>query len=77
MKWLTNEYDPFAKDAKHRLSLRLGESREGAWSRYQQWLSDKIIGEPLETEHRTVDELKRQNLVGIYSRAAVDCEKGE
>lgn len=66
LRWLTNICDPNLPDAKKHLPLSLHENRDEAWQYHLEWLSDKIIGEPVATVHRSVEELKRNNLVGIY-----------
>lgn len=65
MKWLTNLYDPRKSDAKRYITARFHETQDEAWKRQQQWLQDKIIGEP-KAGHYLVEALKKMNMVGVY-----------
>ena len=67
MKWLSNTYDPTKEDAIQAVCRDIGETQQEAWKRQQDWLKGKVIGEPKATESFTVEELKRVDLVGVYS----------
>lgn len=74
MKFLANTHDPEdVERAKKNLVLTFEEmndpnGKEHAWQRHLEYLSDKIISDPQETAHYTVDELKAMGLVGVYTR---------
>lgn len=69
MKWLTNTYDPTRLDAPEKVIRSPGESVPEAWRHKQDWLRDKIIGEPLATEHTAnLVTLKRLHMVGVYEQ---------
>lgn len=66
LKWVSNTYDPKAKDAKMFVFRMPDETQEHAWRTYLQWLNGKVIGEPQATDHYTVEQLKAMGLVGVY-----------
>lgn len=65
LKWLTNIYNPKMPDAKQRLNLIAGEDRDKAWEQYQLALADMVIGEPMPSAQRDLEEMKKANLVGV------------
>ncbi len=69
MKHLTNLCDPSLEDAKTRIIPRPDETEDEAWNRMQKWLKGKVIGKPKATESYTVEQLEKQNIVGIYSKS--------
>lgn len=66
MNWLTNIYNPTAPDAFLKLEVKENEDRNIAWEKYSKWLEDKVIGLPKATEYYTVEQLQKENLVGVY-----------
>lgn len=66
LKWLTNDFDPNHEVARLSFPVVVGEDRSRAWESYQEWLKDKIIGEPQGPTVDAVAELKRKGYVGIY-----------
>ena len=68
MKFLINTHNPARPDARRHVVLLFNETRDLAWTREREWLSDKIIGEPRANETHTVKELKDMNLVGVYKK---------
>jgi len=64
LRWLTNMENP--DEPNHRAEQRSNESGLEATARERHWLQGKIIGEPKETPHCTVEQLNRWNMVGIY-----------
>ena len=66
MKWLSNVYDPTLPDAKSHVLCVGDETREEAWESQEQWLFDKVLGVPQETDAYTVLELVRAGMVGVY-----------
>lgn len=67
MKHLYNTFDPYHKNAKIVFTHFGDITLEPEWDRYLQSLSDKIIGLPVATEFYTVEELVKQNMVGVYT----------
>ena len=65
--WIRNIYDPTRANAKERIARWPGDTIEEAWQRQQEWLKNKTLGEPVETE-RTADleTLRRLHMVGVY-----------
>ena len=55
MRWITNILDPKKYKDSPQAIRNLNE-----------WLSDKIIGEPQATTTYTVEELKKFDMVGVY-----------
>lgn len=73
MRFLTNIYDPNGKNAKESVIRRSGQTHDEAWQAHLNWLSDKIIGEPIGYEKGLTSEaLKEMGCVGVYAREAED-----
>jgi len=67
MKRLTNLLDPTRPDAELYIRTMINKTRLEAWNRQQEWLKDKIIGEPQATSMYTVEQLKLMGMVGVYT----------
>lgn len=70
-RWITNLYDPWAKDALSHVVRLEGETLQNAQKRLErtkQWALEKRIGEPQETPYCSVEDLKKMGMVGVYER---------
>ncbi len=70
MKHLTNIYDPKNKNARRIITRCFGETQDQAWASHIKWLKGKVIGDPMPTETYTVQQLRDQNMVGVYTKQA-------
>ena len=70
MKWISNTYNPQAKDWETSIIRMAGEAEHEAIKRMEEWLKDKIIGEPVAPNNSAVtfEKLKKSNFVGVYSK---------
>jgi len=66
MKFLANIYNPTMPEAKEHIMCLAGETQQEAWEHRERWLSDKVLGVPQETDIRTVLDLVRMGMVGVY-----------
>lgn len=66
MKFLSNLYDPKLPDAITFIVCCAGK-HEDAWHEQSEWLKDKIIGLPQETETYNVFQLISMGMIGVYS----------
>lgn len=73
VRWLSNTYNPKGSNAEMCVARSFNESQEEAWQHHQNWLKGKIIGDPKATDYYTVEQLKAQNMVGVY----IKCEPEE
>ena len=67
LRWLTNHADPRIPDWEDRFIHNIQMTREESIRLRREWLADKVIGDP-KPEELTVQQLKEQNMVGIYRR---------
>jgi hypothetical protein len=68
MRWLSNAHNPEDPYASMYVVRLFPQSQEEAWRSHLDWLRDKVIGKPKETEKYTVEELEEMEMVGVYSR---------
>jgi len=68
MKWVWNTYDPNKEDAPRYAPRLTDQTQEQAWKQQQEWLADKVIGEPQATRFFSVAALKLKGLVGVYTK---------
>jgi hypothetical protein len=66
MKWLTNLRDPRLPDARDWVHRKTNQSPEDALCQQEEWLQTKTIGQPRATATSSVEQLVRDNTVGIY-----------
>jgi hypothetical protein len=64
--FLMNHYDPRLPEHRKYVFSFFNDTPTEAWARWQHWLIDKTVGEPMPTPDSTVEDLKAQNIVGIY-----------
>lgn len=70
MRFITNIEDPDGPSAKSNVIRRADQTNEEAWEKYLEWLSDKVIGEPVGYERGlTTEALKEMGKVGVYSKS--------
>jgi hypothetical protein len=62
--WLTNTLQ--SRQAGSMSDAAAPQDLEQDASLWEQWLSDKAIGEPQPSEGASVDQLKAQGYVGVY-----------
>lgn len=65
MKWLTKVYNPRLPDARYFYTYET-DDRVTEWNAYIQWINTKHIGNPKPSDTFTVEQLKQQNMIGIY-----------
>ncbi len=68
MKFLTNTFDPGHPDSFRMVICQSDQTQEEAYQSWKNWLSDKHIGPPQATQHISVTELMRLNIVGVYQK---------
>lgn len=67
LRWLSNIYDPKRSDTKYFfVSISRHETPQQVLNSHLEWLEGKFIADPQATERYTVEELKEQNMVGVY-----------
>jgi len=66
MRWLTNTADPATRDWLTSVVPDPGQTPMEAVREMQDWLKDKIIGDPKASEKFTVEQLKEMSIVGVY-----------
>jgi hypothetical protein len=64
--WLTNTLQSRKAGFDSILGASAQQDAEDDASLWEQWLSDKAIGEPLPSEDASVEQLKEQGYVGVY-----------
>ncbi|ALG68062.1 hypothetical protein [Beggiatoa leptomitoformis] len=67
--FLRNIYNPELPDVLDKIPPHASMSKVDVYHQQQEWLKDKILGEPQATKIWTVDELKELGFVGIYGQA--------
>lgn len=65
LRWVTNTLNP-KKSSQMTIICRNGETPGQALNRYLRWVDQFYIGEPKATEVMSVEELKAQDIVGLY-----------
>lgn len=68
LRYFGNTYDPRQPDVLYSIVVGWDESPQEAYQRHADWLRDKMIGDPQPTSTYTVEQLKKMNMVGVYSR---------
>ena len=74
-RFLSNEPNPFAHDARERHFFSFHAQMQGLgameyeWRRHMDWIRKNVLGPPQATETFTSEELERQGLVGVYAPA--------
>lgn len=70
MRFITNIEDPNGPRAKSNVIRRSDQTYKEAREKYLEWLSDKVIGEPVGSEKGlTTEALKEMGMVGVYSKS--------
>lgn len=65
LKWLTNTIDPKTATT-YDMFVRLGETPNQAFRRFQDFMQGKVIGLPKATSAYTVEQLQAMKMVGVY-----------
>lgn len=72
MRWLTNTADPSTRDWLTSVIPDPDQTAAEAVREFREWLKDKVIGDPKASEALSVEQLKKQGMVGVYLPAQLE-----
>ena len=67
-RFLTNIYDPSAKNAKDVFTYPSNMDRDTVWEIHIDWINSHVLGQPQETEFYTVEQLREAGFLGLYAK---------